>query len=72
MNETVHPQRLPTTPPTARRSRRETTIHGQTLRDDYYWLRGKTDPEVIRHLEGIAATRAQSRSNGQHLRGSPS
>ena len=27
-----------------------TTIHGQTRSDDYFWLRKKGDPEVVRHL----------------------
>ena len=28
-----------------------TTIHGDTLNDDYFWLREKTNPNVIAHLE---------------------
>jgi oligopeptidase B len=27
------------------------TIHGYTLKDDYFWLRDKQNPEVIKHLE---------------------
>ena len=26
-------------------------LHGETIRDDYVWLREKSDPEVIAHLE---------------------
>jgi oligopeptidase B len=38
-------------PPTARKIPHDTPIHGQTLKDDYFWLREKSNPEVIRHLE---------------------
>lgn len=38
-------------PPVTRRVPRETRIHGHTLRDDYYWLREKTDPVVLAHLQ---------------------
>jgi oligopeptidase B len=38
-------------PPTARKSPKTTTIHGETLVDDYFWLREKSDPEVISYLE---------------------
>ncbi len=53
-------------PPVARKVRNETKIHGYTLEDDYSWLRQKSDPEVIKHLEAenaytetaMAATKA--------------
>ena len=38
-------------PPVAKKIPRETRIHGYTLTDDYFWLRDKTNPEVIAHLE---------------------
>src|SRR5918999_357147 len=38
-------------PPAAKRVPKTTTIHGETLTDDYFWLREKTNPEVISHLE---------------------
>lgn len=38
-------------PPVARKERKETVIHGQTLVDDYAWLREKSSPEVIQYLE---------------------
>ncbi len=38
-------------PPAAAVRPRETKIHGITLRDDYFWLREKTNPDVIKHLE---------------------
>jgi oligopeptidase B len=37
--------------PVAKKETRETKIHGYTLKDDYFWMREKTNPEVIRHLE---------------------
>src|SRR4029453_9714169 len=38
-------------PPVARKVAHETTIHGRTLKDDYFWLREKSNPDVIKHLE---------------------
>ena len=39
------------TPPQARRIPKTTIIHGETRVDDYFWLREKTNPEVIAYLE---------------------
>ena len=39
------------TPPRARADRKEHTVHGYTLIDDYGWLREKTSPEVLAYLE---------------------
>ncbi len=39
------------TPPEAPRVARTTTIHGETLSDPYFWLREKSNPAVIAHLE---------------------
>ena len=38
-------------PPVARKAPKETKLHGTTLADDYAWLREKSSPEVIKHLE---------------------
>ncbi len=38
-------------PPVARREPTPTTLHGQTLADDYRWMRDKSSPEVIAYLE---------------------
>ena len=38
-------------PPVAARKPHTTRIHGYTLTDDYFWLREKKDPEVIKYLE---------------------
>ncbi|RNI24224.1 S9 family peptidase [Flexivirga caeni] len=39
------------TPPRARREPTERTFHGDTVIDDYEWLRDRESPEVIAHLE---------------------
>jgi len=41
----------PATPPVAKIIPNTTVIHGDTLVDNYYWLRDKTNPEVIKYLE---------------------
>jgi oligopeptidase B len=38
-------------PPVARKVPKTTSIHGETLVDDYFWLREKTNPEVISYLK---------------------
>ena len=37
--------------PRAPKRPHETRIHGRTLLDDYFWLREKTSPDVLAHLE---------------------
>ena len=37
-------------PPVAKVSTREQLVHGELLRDDYFWLRNKQDPEVAAYL----------------------
>src|SRR6266699_2237507 len=38
-------------PPQAKKVPRVTAVHGDSLFDDYYWLREKTNPEVISYLD---------------------
>src|SRR5262252_10536881 len=38
-------------PPVAKKVPHVTQIHGDTLKDDYFWLREKQNPEVTRYLE---------------------
>jgi oligopeptidase B len=38
-------------PPAAKTAAHEVTIHGRTLKDNYFWLRDKSNPDVIAHLE---------------------
>jgi oligopeptidase B len=37
-------------PPVACREPTETSLHGQTLKDDYAWMRDKSSPELLDHL----------------------
>lgn len=39
------------TPPIAKKIPYEITVHGHRRVDDYYWMREKTNPEVIAYLE---------------------
>jgi oligopeptidase B len=41
----------PATPPVAKRVPVERRLHGETVVDEYAWLRDRDDPEVIAHLE---------------------
>ena len=38
-------------PPMAKKETKTTDIHGDTLKDDYFWLREKSNPEVRKYLE---------------------
>ena len=38
-------------PPVARKAAHVTEIHGYKLEDNYFWLREKNNPEVIKYLE---------------------
>ncbi|HET6892723.1 MAG TPA: hypothetical protein VFH31_16585, partial [Pyrinomonadaceae bacterium] len=38
-------------PPMAEKKTKTTNIHGETLVDDYFWLREKSNPQVIAYLE---------------------
>src|SRR5712691_6357737 len=38
-------------PPMAEKKPKETKIHGETLVDDYFWLREKSNPQVLEHLK---------------------
>ena len=40
----------PPNPPMAEKKAKTTNIHGETLVDDYFWLREKTNPAVLAHL----------------------
>ncbi len=39
------------TPPAAPRIPHATTVHGDTLTDNYHWLRNRDDPKVIEYLQ---------------------
>lgn len=38
-------------PPVAKKATKKQSFHGESLDDDYFWLREKTDKEVISYLE---------------------
>jgi oligopeptidase B len=42
-------------PPVAKKIPHPTVIHGQTLPDDYFWMRDKQDPSVMEHLKAEEA-----------------
>lgn len=42
---------MPVKPPVAKKAPKTTTIHGDTLTDDYFWMRERENPEVIKYLE---------------------
>jgi oligopeptidase B len=39
------------TPPVAKKDPHETEIHGDVRIDDYFWIKDKEDPEVVKYLE---------------------
>jgi oligopeptidase B len=56
--------------PVAKRIQKVDTLHGEILRDDYYWLRGKKNPDVRRYLEAENAYTEASLAHTQTLRDS--
>lgn len=55
-------------PPIAARKPVERVHHGDTVRDDYEWLRDKTDPEVLSYLEAENAYTAERTRHQSRLR----
>ena len=50
------------TPPAARKVPHKAELHGEVRTDDYFWMKDKADPEVIKHLEAENAyTKAMTR-----------
>src|SRR5437660_10928982 len=45
----------PLSPPVARKVPHTVQLHGETLSDDYFWLRNKGTPEVEQYLHAEAA-----------------
>jgi oligopeptidase B len=45
------PDAPPTGPPVAKRIPTERTVHGETVVDEYAWLRDRDDPDVVAYLE---------------------
>ena len=46
-------------PPEAARKPKDVSVHGDPRMDDYFWLRDKTNPAVLAHLNAEAAYTAQ-------------
>ena len=61
-------EHLPTAPGPAHRPT-ERTFHGDTVIDPYEWMRDKTDPEVIAHLEAENAYADARTAHLEQLRG---
>ena len=55
-------------PPVAARKHTERTVHGQTLVDDYAWLRDKDNPEVMAYLEAENAYCTEVMTGTEDLR----
>src|SRR5688500_14838706 len=45
----------PAKPPMAEKKSKVTNIHGEQLVDEYFWLREKTNPAVLAHLQAEEA-----------------
>ena len=55
-------------PPVAKKVPHERTVHGDTVVDEYEWLRDKDDPEVIAYLEAENAYTEQATAHLADLR----
>ncbi len=55
------------TPPATAKKPHVTKIHGDTLVDNYFWLREKSNPDVIAHLEAENAYTAAMTADTQPL-----
>src|SRR5689334_5092223 len=53
------------TPPVAERHPHPVSLHGETLPDDYFWLRDKKNPKVIEYLDAENAY-TDSMTAGDH------
>ena len=54
-------------PPVAERKPHRLSIHGDTRVDEYYWLRNREDPAVIRYLEAENAYTAAMMRHTERL-----
>jgi oligopeptidase B len=55
-------------PPAAKRVPHKVEMHGETRLDDYFWLKEKSNPEVIKHLEAENAYTAAMSKRLEPLR----
>jgi oligopeptidase B len=56
-----------TKPPHARQEPTPTTLHGQTLEDNYRWMRDKSSPELLAHLEAENAYTSSMMADTEQL-----
>ncbi len=57
----------PPAPPVAKVDPKVTTLHGDTLVDNYHWLRDKGSPDVIKYLEAESAYTAAGMKHTEAL-----
>jgi oligopeptidase B len=55
------------TPPEAKKVMHKDVLHGDTRLDDYFWMKDKNNPEVIKHLEAENAYTAAVMKSSQAL-----
>ncbi|HEV2764079.1 MAG TPA: hypothetical protein VGV38_13935, partial [Pyrinomonadaceae bacterium] len=51
MAQNGNPPNTPPAAPSPRKAAKTSTLHGETWSDDYFWLREKTNPEVVSYLQ---------------------
>ena len=56
------------TPPVAKKVPHQTELHGDLRRDDYFWMKNKSDPEVIKYLEAENAYAAAAMKPTEPMR----
>jgi len=70
MSQSTRTSPLPP-PPIARQVEHLSTWHGETVNDPWFWLREKSNPEVVRHLEAenayTEASTVQEKAFGEAL-----
>src|SRR5881398_1093669 len=55
-------------PPLARKDPHQLELHGDTRTDDFFWLKDKKNPDVIKHLEAENAYTAAMTKRTEPLR----
>ncbi len=59
MESIVMAQSAPVAPPVAPRVEHQEVRHGETVTDNYFWLRQKSNPDVVKYLEAENAYTAE-------------
>jgi oligopeptidase B len=66
LSQTAASPQTPLQPPVAKQVEHQDVRHGETVVDEYYWLREKQNPEVIQYLE---AENAYTEAMTKNLKG---